>query len=385
MADKFDDLILSAIELRRQLHRSPETGWSEYNTAGIIREKLDALGIVWRECAKTGTVATIAANSSGRHIAFRSDMDALHIEELTQLPWSSQVEGCMHACGHDGHIAFLIALAEWLRHHESLLPGPVSFIFQPAEEGGFGAREMIKDGAIEDVDVIFGWHNWPAVDYKKALCPDGTVMAANATFKIIVTGQGGHASQPEICRDPVLAASAITMSLQQIISHRLPPQHASVVSITSIDTPQGDTTIPGQVVMRGSIRIDDTGLREEMGRYITDIAQATALSYNVRAETIFMPRYGTVDNHRDESEVFRRAIADEFGPYWLSKSTPVPIMASEDFSYYLDKIPGAFAIIGANDNKGHTHPCHSAYYDFNDDLIRHMVSIFSRLAGLDRI
>ncbi|MEA2101905.1 MAG: N(2)-acetyl-L-2,4-diaminobutanoate deacetylase DoeB2 [Thermodesulfobacteriota bacterium] len=383
MADIFDDLILSAIELRRLLHRKPEITWSEYNTARIIRERLDALGINWRQCAKTGTVATIGANMSGRHVAFRADMDALPMEELTRLPWASQVHGCMHACGHDGHVAVAIALAGWLKNHETELPGPVSFLFQPAEEGGHGARQMIKDGALKDVDAVFGWHNWPAVEFNKAICPDGTIMAANAIFSITVSGRGGHASQPELCRDPVLAASAIIMAMQQITSRRLPPQHAGVVSVTSIDTPQGDTTIPDKVVLGGSIRIDDTALREEMGNQITAIARDTALSYNVSAETLFKPRYSTVDNHSDKAESFRRAIADEFGPDWLSRSTPIPIMASEDFSYYLEEIPGAFAIIGANDGENLCHPCHSAYYDFNDNLIRHVVRIFSRLAGID--
>ncbi len=141
----------------------------------------------------------------------------------------------MHGCGHDGHMATMLPTAEWLKRHESALPGPVSFLFQPAEEGGFGARAMIADGALDGIDRIFGWHNWPTIPFGKAICPAGPVMAANAVFQIVLQGSGGHASQPELCRDPVFAAAAVTLGLQQIVSRRLPPQQAAVISLTSID------------------------------------------------------------------------------------------------------------------------------------------------------
>ncbi|MDZ7642961.1 MAG: amidohydrolase [Woeseiaceae bacterium] len=220
--DLWDECVAGAVAARHELHRHPELAWQEAATAARIRTQLDAMDIAWRSCADTGTVATLASKATGRHVALRADIDALPIAEQSGASWASEVVGCMHACGHDGHTATLLAAARWLKHHESSLPGPVTLLFQPAEEGGHGARRMIEDGALEHVDVIFGWHNWPAIPWGQAVCPDGVVMAGNGTFRIDVQGRGGHASQPEACRDPVVAASAIVLALQQVVSRRLP-------------------------------------------------------------------------------------------------------------------------------------------------------------------
>ncbi|MBD3816127.1 MAG: amidohydrolase, partial [Halothiobacillus sp.] len=211
MSSTWAQNIQEATALRHRLHRSPELSWQEHGTAQIIRSQLKALDIPWRACANTGTVATLAPNATGRHIALRGDIDALPITEQTVVDWISQTPGVMHACGHDGHTATLMAVARWLKTNESALAGPVSLLFQPAEEGGHGARVMIEDGALDGVDWIFGWHNWPAIPFGQAVCPDGPVMAANGIFEIELTGRGGHASQPELCRDPVLAAAAVTL------------------------------------------------------------------------------------------------------------------------------------------------------------------------------
>jgi hippurate hydrolase len=207
-------------------------------------------------------------------------------------------------------------------------------------------------------------------------------MSANGTFGISVKGKGGHASQPELCRDPVLAASAITVAIQQVVSRRLAPQHAVVVSVTSIDARSADTVIPETAQIGGSFRISDNTLRAEVEQVITRVAEDTARAYGVSAEVEMRPRYGATVNHAAEAGVFRQALEGEFGPGWLSEDTLVPIMASEDFSYYLNEIPGAFALIGADDGEvGHDAPCHSAHYDFNDALIAHVTRIYARLAG----
>lgn len=371
----------AAVELRRDLHRAPELSWAEEQTARRIRAELDRARMAWRTCADTGTVATLAADKPGRHIALRADIDALPITEATGADWASQTEGCMHACGHDGHTATLFAAGWWLKQHESELPGPVSLLFQPAEEGGHGARRMIEDGALDGVDMIFGWHNWPVIAFGKAVCPDGPVMAANGTFGITVTGRGGHASQPDQCRDPVLAAAAITTALQQIVARRLPPQQAAVISVTSIDARSAATVIPDTALIGGSFRIADDRLRATIGELITEIAQDTARAHGVSAEVEMQPRYGSTVNHPEAAAAMRAGLEQVLGPNWHSSDTPVPIMASEDFSYYLNEIPGAYALIGANDGAGHDLPCHSPRYDFNDALIPPVARLYLQLAG----
>ena len=369
-----------SVAIRRDLHRRPELSWSEERTAEVVRTGLDALGITWRACARTGSVATLAAGARGRHVALRADMDALPIEEKTELPWASQTPGCMHACGHDGHTATLLLVARLLKARERELPGPVTLLFQPAEEGGHGAKRMIEEGALRGVDVIFGWHNWPAIPLGRAMCPDGTVMAGNGAFEILVKGQGGHASQPEHCKDPVLSACAIVMSLQQIVSRRLPPHDATILSVTSIDARSGVTIIPDQAKLAGSFRIESSAQREPLIRMLTEIATDTARAYGTECEVIVHPRYEPTVNHAAPASEYRAALLGELGPSGLDASIRSPVMASEDFSYYLREIPGAFALVGAGDAERAGVPCHSPHYDFNDALIPHVARIFAELA-----
>ena len=376
MTISWQQIMDAARALRHDLHSRPELTGREMDTAVAIRAALSRAGIDWRVCAETGTVAVLAKEAPGRNVALRADMDALPIEEQTRAPWASKNPGCMHACGHDGHIATLMAAGIWLKHQESQLPGPVTVIFQPAEEGGHGARRMIEDGALAGVDVIYAWHNWPAISFGRAVCPDGPVMAANGTFRITVSGEGGHASQPELCRDPVAAASAIVLALQQIVSRRLPPQAAAVVSVTCFEAPGSETVIPMQAVLTGNIRISEDGLRNRVNDLIGQIARDTASAWGACADVEIFPRYGATINHPDCAQAMQNALATEFGREWESRETPVPVMASEDFHYYLNEIPGALALIGAGGPALH-HPS----YDFNDGLIDPAARVLIRLAG----
>lgn len=371
-----------AVDFRRALHREPETAWSEHDTAATIRARLDALDIAWRECAGTGTVATLGADRPGRHIALRADIDALPMAEESGVAWSSRRPGRMHACGHDGHAATLMASAQWLKTHENVLPGPVTLLFQPAEEGGHGAKHMIEDGALAGIDAIYGWHNWPAIKFGQAVCPDGAVMAGNGTFEITVQGRGGHASQPELCRDPVLAASAIVVALQQIVARRLSPQTPTVVSVTSVQADSAPTVIPEQATIGGSFRLGDPDTRATVERLIGEVAESTAVAHGVTAEVVIHPRYEATVNHPDQAETYRDALRAELGAHAIDGELDLPIMASEDFSYYLQVVPGAFALIGADDGNNHHYPCHSSYYDFNDELIDRVGRIYARLAGV---
>lgn len=391
MTGGFPALVDAAVDVRRSLHRRPELTWAETATAATIRTHLDRAGITWRACADTGTVGVLAPDAPGRHVALRADMDAMPVQESTGAAWSSEHDGVMHACGHDGHMATLLAATWWLGQREADLPGPVTLLFQPAEEGGHGARRMIEDGALQGrapagpgrpVDVIFGWHNWPAIPYGRAVCPDGAVMSANGTFQIEVVGEGGHASQPEATRDPVLAAAAITVALQQVVARRLPPQQAAVVAVTSIVAPSAETVTPDRALLGGSVRVGDTVQRDAVFDLIADVAEATARAHGVTAVMTPAPRYGATVNHPVPAAEMRTAIEAELGADWHDAGTRVPVMASEDFSYYVAEVPGAFALVGADDGQGHHEPCHSARYDFNDALIEHVARVYARLVGL---
>ncbi len=381
MSGFWQETIENATSIRHELHRHPELGWQEVKTAERVRQELSRLDIPWEPCAETGTIARLKRKASGKHIALRGDIDALPIEEKSGKPYSSHNHGCMHACGHDGHTATLLATAQWLKSHEEMLNGPVTLLFQPAEEGGHGALRMIEAGALQGVDEIYGWHNWPAVPFGQMVCPDGIVMCGNGTFSIELTGKGGHASQPDLCDDPVIAASAVTMALQQIISRKLAPQNSAVLSVTSIDAPSGPTVIPETATLGGSIRVPDQATRDTVNTLIKHIAESTAASYGVKCNVDIQSRYHATINHAQQAGVMRDTWRDQWGAESIASNVVTPIMASEDFSYYLREIPGAFALIGADDGPEHQLPCHSAYYDFNDRLIAKVTQLFAALVG----
>jgi amidohydrolase len=386
MIKSLQDILKSAIASRHWLHQHPELTWEEAQTADYIRTKLTELGITWRTCAQYGTVATLASQTGGPHIAFRADMDALPITETSGVDYCSTEAGKMHACGHDGHTATLLATAAWFKQNESLLPHPITLLFQPAEEGGHGAKKMIEDGALMGIDCIYGWHNWPALAYGEALCPDGPVMSGNGTFHITLKGKGGHASQPEMTHDPILAAAAVTLNLQQIVSRRLPPQANAVVSVTSIDAISNVTVIPDKVKLEGSIRLSQPQWRAPINQLIEEITTATANSYGVEADIEIRSRYEATINHAEPAAHYRAALQEEGSDYTTKSKLLMPLMASEDFSYYLNEIPGAFALVGmaedSEEGQKFSAPCHSPEYVFNDEVIEKVVKVFSRLAGI---
>lgn len=377
----WNEIMAAAVVNRQKLHKIPEPCWKEKKTLAYLSQVLTESSVQWRPCSKTGLVANFAQDAAGPHVALRTDIDGLVMDEANDFQYKSIQNGCMHGCGHDGHMAVMLAIAEWLKVHEKKLPGPVRLLFQPAEEGGYGAREMIADGALEGVDKIFGWHNWPAIEFGKAVCPQGPVMASNASFSISVRGRGGHASQPEMCNDPILGAAAITLGLQQIVSRKLAPQQAAVVGVSSIDGRSEETVIPDRVELKGSIRMASTKGLEKIGGLIHDAACSIAQGYGVEAEVFFKQRYPAVVNNAREAAELRDCLAQVFGENYICEQTAVPLMASEDFSYYLQKVPGAFALVGAGDGGRFSIPCHNTNYDFNDKLIEPMVRVMSLAVG----
>lgn len=383
MYKNFDEVVSFATKFRHNLHKNPELTWEEVNTAKEIRKILDKHNIVYKTYASTGTVGLLAQDKEGPHIALRGDIDALPLEEKTDVSYKSIKKQCMHACGHDGHTATLMAAAIWLKQNEDKLNNPISLIFQPAEEGGHGARKMIEEGCLDSVDKIYGWHNWPAIKFGQAVCPDSTVMAGNGTFHITLKGLGGHSSQPEICKDPVLAAAALTIALQQIVSRRVAPQSAVVVSVTSIDAISGVTVIPDNAKVEGSIRVPTNELKIEVFKQIEEITRGIAATYNVDVDIDLRDRYQATINDKDEALKVREVLKSTLGENWQS-NIATPIMASEDFSYYLNKIPGAFALIGSDDGiEKHQKACHNVHYDFNDKLIKPVSISLMKLANFN--
>lgn len=365
--------------IRRVLHREPELSWKEFKTAAMIRGELRDMGVSFRACAETGTVATLGKTIHGPCRAFRSDHDALPIMEATNLDYASIEPGVMHACGHDGHTALLLALIRMLKNHQEELCGPVRFLFQPAEEGEHGAEAMIRDGALDGVDEIFGWHNWPGMPLGEVLCPDSIVMCGNGTFRIQVVGRGGHASQPEACADPVIGASAINLALQQIVSRRLAPQTPAVISVTSILAESAATVIPQTAVLEGSIRIPDDSVRQKVNQLIQEIATSTAQAYGLEARVEIFPRYDATINHPAQAQFVRYAWTNLNTMHRVCPNT-FPVMASEDFGYYLKEVPGAFALIGSDETNRLTKPLHHPEYDFNDHLIPKVLQLFYTIA-----
>lgn len=377
----WNEILETATAFRRNLHRQPELTWQEHKTTESIRAMLDQYGIAWEACTETGTLARIGVGKSGVHMALRGDIDALPIDEQSGAEWKSENVGCMHACGHDGHTATLMAAALWLKQHEDALPGPVTCVFQPAEEGGHGAKAMIEAGALEGIDAIYGWHNWPAIPFGQAHCPDGPVMSANSLFTIRVKGVGGHASQPEACKDPVLAGCAINMALQQVVSRHLPPQTAGVLSVTSFDAVSARTVIPAEAVLSGGVRASTSETRDVINNRLTEVCEHTARAFGCEAQVEHTLCYGATVNHAEAAQKFRAALGHEMGADWHCSAVASPIMASEDFSYFLEEIPGAFALIGSHEGDAHRHPCHSPQYDFNDKLIEKVVRLYARIVG----
>jgi hippurate hydrolase len=375
-------VIKQATALRHDLHRHPELMFHEERTAQVVRAELDRLHISWRVCAKTGTVGRLAADKPGKHIALRADLDALPLRELTGLPYASCHEGVMHACGHDGHTASLLGAAAWLKAHEAQLPGPVTLLFQPAEEGGHGAKHMIDDHALDGIDEIFGYHNWPPIPFGKAACVPGAIFAANGEWHATITGRGGHASQPHQCIDPILAGAHFVSMAQQIVARQVSPQDAAVVSVTCFHGGTADNIIPDAVELVGTVRAATTTLRDDLARRTELVLQAACAPSGARAEFNYRPCYPATVNHANSAHRVQDALRNILGADALAHDG-LPIMAAEDFGYYLTKIPGAYILLGAG-RAGHTmEPCHSPRFDYNDDLIPVVVRLWSRLVGLD--
>jgi hippurate hydrolase len=379
--DAISGLSSHAVTLRHDLHRHPELLFQVERTARVVRDELDRLGISWRACAGTGTIAELRPDARGQRIALRADLDALPLTELTGLPWASTIPGRMHACGHDGHTASLLAAAGYLQLRAGELPGPVRLIFQPAEEGGHGALRMIEDGALEGVAAIYGYHNWPPLPFGRAACAPGPIFASNGEWTATITGRGGHASSPHLCIDPILAGAHFVTLVQQIVSRQIPPQEAAVVTVTCFHGGTADNIIPETVELVGTVRAATTTRRDELAGRVQAVLQAACSASGAQARFDYRPCYPATVNHPQPAAAAGRALTRLLGVGALV-SDGLPVMAAEDFGYYLAHVPGCFILLGSGVAGRPIESCHSPRFDFNDDLIPVVVRLWAELAGI---
>ena len=363
-------LAADATAWRRDIHRNPETLYDVHRTAGLVADKLRGFGCdeVVTGIGRTGVVGVIRGKgSAGRAVGLRADMDALPIGEETNLPYASQVAGKMHACGHDGHTAMLLGAARRLCETRDFA-GTAVCIFQPAEEGGAGARAMIQDGLMTRfaIDEVYGMHNLPGLPVGQFALRPGPIMAAADRFEIDIEGRGGHAAQPHVTVDPVLVGAHIVTLAQSIVSRSVDPLESCVVSITVFQAGSAQNAIPQTAKLAGTTRTLTAEMRDLAEARLKSIAESVAAAHGARATLRYGRGYPVTRNDPAKARVAEGAAVAIAGAGKVDAAVP-PIMGAEDFSYMLEARPGAFVFIGNGDSAGLHHPG----YDFNDAAIPH--------------
>lgn len=366
------EFIQRLTDIRRDIHAHPETAFEETRTAGIVAAHLERLGMqVHRGLGKTGVVGTLQGNRPGqRVIGLRADMDALLIEEETGLPYASTVPGKMHACGHDGHTAMLMGAAEKLAQNPDFA-GTVHFIFQPAEEGLGGARVMIEDGLFDlfPCDAVYAVHNNPQRPLGQVITRSGGFMSAGDTWEVQFHGTGGHGAMPERSIDPTVPAGQFIASLGSAISRRVAGTDSAVISVGHIAA--GDynspNIIPAKVTIRGTARTYTPSVRDTVEHMIDALAQGAAAPFDVRVETIYTRRYPPLVNSPENVETALIAASHTVGGDDVNANA-TPQGASEDFAFMLEKVPGAYVMIGNGDGPDSAF-VHTPKFNFNDALL----------------
>lgn len=377
-------LVPELTELRRDLHRHPELGYEETRTADVIARALEALGVdrIETGIGRTGVVATIhgrdTTHTDPEHaILLRADMDALPIEEATGLPYASSYPGRMHACGHDGHTTMLLGAARHLATHRDFF-GTVHLCFQPAEENGAGAREMLRDGLLDAFPCrqVFGMHNWPNMPIGQFALRPGPIMAAGGSFDIQITGLGGHASRPDLLRNPIPAAAQIVTAIEGIVPRTASPFEAGVLSVTALHAGNTNNVVPPDVRMLGTIRSFDQVTQDRLSATLERTARHIASAYDLEATVQFDDfAYPPTVNDPSATEACARVLTHMVGADLVDTNCD-PVTGSEDFSYLTEARPGCFVFIGNGPSAGLHHPA----FDFNDDAIGYGVWYWTELA-----
>ncbi len=365
--NRFAELLPEITEWRRDLHENPEILFETHRTSAIVAEKLAAFGCddVTTGIGRTGVVGVIKGrtNNSGKTIGLRADMDALPIHEATGLDYASKTDGAMHACGHDGHTAMLLGAAKYLSETRNF-DGTVVVIFQPAEEGGGGGREMCEDGLMDKwgIQEVYGMHNWPGKPVGSFAIRSGPFFAATDQFEVTIEGKGGHAAKPQETVDPVVAASHVVTALQSIVSRNADPVRQIVVSVTSFETSsKAFNVIPQRVHLKGTIRTLGNDMRDLGEERFKAIVTQTAAALGAEAEINWIKGYPSMVNHDAQTEFAADVARSVSGD---CEEAPL-VMGGEDFAYMLEERPGAYILVGNGDTASVHHP----EYNFDDDAI----------------
>ena len=356
------------ISLRRDIHRHPELAFDEHRTSALVAEKLQAWGYeVERGLGGTGVVGRLVRGSGQRQLGLRADMDALPIDEATGLGYASCHAGVMHACGHDGHTAMLLAAAQYLAERGDF-SGTLNLIFQPAEEGGGGALRMMDDGLFDKYpcDAVFAMHNMPGVPQGRLVLREGAAMASSDYATVILTGVGGHGAMPHRAADPVVAAASIVMALQTIVSRNIDPLQMAVVTVGALHAGKANNVIPQSATLELSVRSLDREVRARLEQRIKALITAQAESFEVQAQIAWRPGYAVLVNTPEETAFAREVALELVGAERVTLQGPA-VPGSEDFAFMLERVPGSYLLIGNGDGDS-AGACmvHNPGYDFND-------------------
>ena len=366
LGKKYKDYV---IEMRREFHMYPESSFEEFRTSKRVKEELDKLGIPYEELAGTGVLATIVGDNLGKTVALRADMDALEIQETNDIPYKSKNDGKMHACGHDGHTSMLLGAAKMFMDIKDEISGTIKLIFQPAEEVAGGAKMMIAESNFMDsVDSVFGIHLWSDVETGKVSVEEGPRMAAADFFDIKITGKAGHGSMPHQTVDAVVVGASVVMNLQSFVSREMNPLDSVVLTIGSFNAGTRFNIIAGEAILSGTSRCFSPEIRAEFPKAIERISKSTAESYRATAELNYTHGTPPTINEKESSAIAEAAvekILGEDGNIKFEKTT-----GGEDFAFFLEKSPGAFAFVGMrNEEKGANYPHHHDKFNMDEDAL----------------
>ncbi|MDK8180857.1 amidohydrolase [Paenibacillus sp. UMB4589-SE434] len=360
----FDEMV----EWRRYLHRHPELSYEEANTSDYIAEKLTSFGIPIKRNIGGHGVVGIVKSGEGNVIALRADMDALAIQDGKQCDYRSTVPGVMHACGHDGHTATLLAVARLLQEHRDKWRGEVRLLFQPAEEvSPGGAQAMIKDGALQGVQSIYGVHLWTPLPAGKIATRPGPMMAAVDDFFLTIHGKGGHAGMPHACIDAVVIGAALVQQLQTIVSRNVSPLESAVISVGSLQAGTTQNVIADCAILKGTVRSFDPTIRSLLRTRVESMIEHTCAMYDAEYELEYRIGYPALVNDKAEAERVLRVAAACFGE--AAVHTAEMMMPAEDFAYYNKVVPGCFIFVGAGNEQNCRYPHHHPMFDFEESAM----------------
>ncbi|RYI27530.1 amidohydrolase [Bacillus infantis] len=368
------------VSIRRKLHSEPELPWEEEKTTEFVVTSLKKLGIPFRRMNPTGVVAEIAGGKSGKRVALRADMDALPVDELNNnLPYVSSSPGKMHACGHDAHTSMLLAAAKALVEIKGELPGTVRLIFQPAEEIAEGAKEMVKQGAMEGVDNVFGIHIWSQMPTHKISCTPGPSFASGDIFRIKFKGRGGHGAMPHECIDAAVVASSFVMNVQAVVSRAIDPQSPAVLTVGKMSAGTRFNVIAENAEIEGTVRCFDAETRDHVEKLLKQFAEQTASVYGAEAKVEYIRGTDAVINEEHSAGLVQKIAEEAFGKEAIYHEKPT--MGGEDFSIYLAHAPGSFALVGSgNPDKDTEWAHHHGRFNIDEDALTTGAELYAQYA-----